>query len=90
MLKYTYRFCQLASLFGRIENFIVEDRKIERESQPNWMGRLHFGLADVVSVLVSFLRIIDHFYMGKVIHIVIKNMHITISSVNWGGDVFSL
>ena len=62
MLLNTYRFCQLASLFGRIENFIVEDRKIERESQPNWMGRLHFGLADVVSVLVSFLRIIDHFY----------------------------
>ena len=60
-MKFTYRFCQLASLFGRIENFIVEDRKIERESQPNWVGRLHFGLADVVSVLVSFLRIIDHF-----------------------------
>lgn len=37
-----YRFGQLAGLLRRIENFVVEDRKVESQSQANGVGGLHF------------------------------------------------
>ena len=55
-----YRFSQLARLLGRVENFVVEDREIQGEPEPDRVGGLHLRLADVVSVLVSFLRVIHN------------------------------
>ena len=57
-----YRFGQLTGLLGGIENFVVEDRKVEGQAQPDGVGGLHLWLADVVSVLISFLGIFHNSY----------------------------
>merc|ERR1719228_2271997 len=36
------RFCQLAGLVWRVENFIVEDREIECQTEADGVGGLHF------------------------------------------------
>ena len=59
-IVYTHRLSQLASLLRRVQNLVKKDGEIEGQSQPNGVGRLHFRLGDVISVLVRFLRILHN------------------------------
>lgn len=60
------RFGQLTGFLWRVEDFIVEDWEVERQSQPDGVGGLHLWLADVVSVLISLLGVI-HYSCKKVL-----------------------
>ena len=35
---------ELASLLGRVEDLVVEDREVERQTEANWMRGLHLGV----------------------------------------------
>ena len=35
---------ELASLLGRVEDLVVEDREFERQTEVNWMRGLHLGV----------------------------------------------
>ena len=43
----------------RIYDLVVEDREVEREAEPDRMGRLHLRLGDVERLLVGLLRVLD-------------------------------
>lgn len=47
-----------------IDNFIIENGKVECQSQPNRMSWLHFRLWYVKGFLISFLRILNHTFFG--------------------------
>lgn len=49
---------QRARLLWRVEDFIVEDREVESQAQPNGVCRLHVLLADVEGILVGLLRVL--------------------------------
>lgn len=42
----------------RVDNLVIEYGKVERETQPDGMSRLHFGLGDVERLLVGLLRVL--------------------------------
>ena len=42
---------QLAGLVGAVEDLVVEDREVEGEAEPDGVGGLHLGLADLKGVL---------------------------------------
>ena len=56
----TYSLGELASLLGRVEDLVIEDGEVERQTEANWMRRLHLGLRNFKGLLVSLLRIIQH------------------------------
>jgi hypothetical protein len=47
----THRFSELTSLFGRVEDLVVEDGEVEGKTQTDGMGGLHFRLGDFESLL---------------------------------------
>jgi hypothetical protein len=49
----THRFSELTSLFGRVEDLVVEDGEVEGKTQTDGMGGLHFRLGDFESLLNS-------------------------------------
>lgn len=54
----------MASSGRWIDNFIIENGKVECQSQPNRMSWLHFRLWYVKGFLISFLRILNHTFFG--------------------------
>ena len=55
-----YLFCQLTRLLGRVEDLIVEHWEVEGQPEPDGVGGLHFVLADLKSILVGFLRVVNN------------------------------
>lgn len=53
-------FSQMASSGWWIDNFVIENGKVESQSQPNRMSWLHFRLWYVKGFLISFLRILNY------------------------------
>lgn len=53
-------FSELAGFLRWIEDLVIEDREVESQTQPNWVRRLHFGLADFKSILIRLLRVVDN------------------------------
>lgn len=54
----THLLGQGAGLLRGVEDFIVEDREVECQAQPDGVRGLHVLLADVESVLVGLLRVL--------------------------------
>lgn len=54
---FSYRFCQAASLFRRVQNLIVKDGEIKCQAQSNWVCRLHFFLTNFKCFLVGLLGV---------------------------------
>ena len=50
-----YLFGQLTRLVRAVEDLVVEHGEVESQTQSDGVGGLHFGLADLKSVLVSLL-----------------------------------
>ena len=46
--------CEVASLVGRVEDFIVEDGKVEGEAETDWVSRGEICAGDFSGVLVGF------------------------------------
>ena len=55
----TYLLGQLTGLLGRVEDLVVEDGEVERESEPDGVGRLHLALGDLERLLVRLLRVLQ-------------------------------
>ena len=55
-----YLFSELARLVRAVQDLVVEHREVQGEPQPDGVRGLHFGLADLKSVLVGFLRIVNN------------------------------
>lgn len=53
-------FGQLAGFVGRVQDLVVEDGEVQRQTQPDGMCRLHLALADLEGILVRSLRVIHH------------------------------
>ena len=51
---------KLTGLVWAVEDLIVKHGEVESQAQPNGVGWLHLGLADLESVLVSFLGIVNN------------------------------
>lgn len=51
---------------GRVKNFVVEHREVESKAQADRMGRLHFSLGYVKSLLIAFLRTLHSSLRGKI------------------------
>ena len=49
---------QVAGPRGRVDDFVIEDGKVEGEAEPYRMGRLHLRLGDVERLLVRLLRVL--------------------------------
>ena len=49
---------ELARLVRAVEDLVVEHREVEGEAQPDRVGRLHLGLADLERVLVRLLGVV--------------------------------
>merc|ERR1712117_221380 len=89
---------ELASLLGRVEDLVVEDGEVERQTEANRMRGLHLGLSNFKSFLVSLLRIFEnscssvtHSHLGKVpeviaLHLQIKHLGLGITGL--GNEVF--
>ena len=45
---------------GGIEDFVIEDGKIERQPQPDGVGGLHLGFGNVKCLLVGSFAILGH------------------------------
>ena len=50
---------KLARLVGGVEDLVVEHGEVEGEPQSDGVCGLHLGLADLKSVLVGFLRVVN-------------------------------
>jgi hypothetical protein len=48
----------MASLIGRVEDLIVEHRKVESKAKANWVGRCEIRLGHLGSILVSLERLV--------------------------------
>lgn len=57
-VRCTHLLGQGAGLLRGVEDFIVEDREVECQAQPDGVCWLHVLLADVESVLVGLLRVL--------------------------------
>lgn len=73
-------FRQLTGLVGRVEDLVVEDGKVEGQTQSDWMCGLHFALADLERILVGRLRVIDDGYS--------RHRHDSCNVVMVGANVF--
>ena len=51
---------KLTCLVGTVEDLVVEDGEVKSQAEPDGMGWLHLGLADLKCVLVSFLGIVNN------------------------------
>ena len=54
-----YLLGELARLVGGVEDLVVEHGEVEGEPQSDGVCGLHLGLADLKSVLVGFLRVVN-------------------------------
>ena len=52
--------CQVASSVGRIEDFVIKYGKVERQSEPDRVGGLHFGLGNIVRLLIRLSAVFGH------------------------------
>ena len=50
---------KLAGLVGGVEDLVVEDGEVEREAEPDGVGRLHLALGDLERLLVRLLRVLQ-------------------------------
>ena len=50
-MRCTHLFRQLTRLVGAVEDFVIEDGKVESQTEADRVGRLHLVLADVKCVL---------------------------------------
>ena len=50
-----YLFGELTRLVRTVEDLVVKHGEIESQPQSDGVGGLHFGLADLKSILVSLL-----------------------------------
>lgn len=41
-----------------VDNLVIKDGKVERETEPDGVSRLHFGLSNVERLLVGLLRVL--------------------------------
>lgn len=41
-----------------VDYLVIKDRKVERETEPDGMGWLHFGFSNVERFLVGLLRVL--------------------------------
>jgi hypothetical protein len=48
----------VASLVGRVEDLVVEDREVEGKTKSDWMSRGEVGLSDLSGGLVCFKRLV--------------------------------
>lgn len=46
---------KVASTVGRVENFVVEDRKVQGKTKSDWVSSSKLNLCDFSSTLVSFV-----------------------------------
>lgn len=53
-------FSQMAGSGWWIDNFVIENGKVECQSQPNRMSWLHFRFGYIKCFLISFLRILNY------------------------------
>lgn len=60
LFQISHLFGELAGLFGRVEDFVVEDGEVERESEPDGVRGLHLGLGDLEGLLVGLLGVLEH------------------------------
>lgn len=60
----THIFGQRTSLFGSVEDLIVEDGKVESQPQTDGVCGLHLLLTDVKCILVGTLRVGYRFCVG--------------------------
>ena len=88
-LMRTYSLGELASLLGRVEDLIVEDGEVERQTEADGMRGLHLGLSNLEGLLVSLLRIFEnlrssvtHSHLGKVP--VVISLHLQIKDLGFG------
>ena len=51
---------KLAGLVGGVEDLVVEDGEVERQSQPDGVSWLHLPFADLKGVLVGLLRVVNN------------------------------
>jgi hypothetical protein len=58
-----YLFCELACFGGVIENFVVEDGKVESESESNGVGGLEFCVGNLRGRLVGSECSISSFFV---------------------------
>ena len=91
MIRNSYSLGELASLLGRVEDLIVEDGEVERQTQADGMRGLHLGLSDLEGFLVGLLRVVQHScplvtnsHLGKVpvvitFHLQIKHLGLGIA-----------
>merc|ERR1719183_890162 len=80
---------ELASLLGRVEDLIVEDGEVERQTEADGMRGLHLGLSNLEGLLVSLLRIFEnlrssvtHSHLGEVP--VIISLHLQVKDLGFG------
>ena len=85
----TYSLGELASLLGRVEDLVVEDGEVERQTEADRMRWLHLGLSNLKGFLISLLRIFEngcssvtHSHLGKVP--VIISLHLQIKDLGFG------
>ena len=57
-----YLLGELTRLVRAVEDLVVEHGEVEGEPQPDGVRGLHLGLADLESVLVCFLRVVNDRY----------------------------
>ena len=57
-----YLLGELTRLVRAVEDLVVEHGEVEGEPQPDGVRGLHLGLADLESVLVGFLRVVNDRY----------------------------
>ena len=81
----------MASLLGRVEDLVIEDGEVERQTQADGMRGLHLGLSDLEGFLVGLLRIVQYgrsfvanSHLGKVpvvitLHLQIKHLGLGIA-----------
>ena len=51
---------KLAGLVGGVEDLVVEDGEVERQTEADGMRRLHLGFRNFKGLLISLLRIVQH------------------------------
>ncbi len=56
----TYLLGQLARLLWRVEDLVVEDGEVERQSQADGVRGLHLRLGDLKGLLVRLLGVLQH------------------------------
>lgn len=52
-------FGQVAGPSRRVNDLVIEDGEVERQTQSDRMGRLHFRLGNIEGLLIGFLRVLD-------------------------------